>query len=237
MKIALACARIVDRDMEHNLAQMEKYMAKASDAGACLVCFGEAFLQGFNAFEWDYETDKNLAVSLKSNLFKRIRTMAGKYGIDVLFGYNELDGEKIYSSCALMTPEGIHHNYRRISRGWKEYWKTDDHYREGDCVTPFDYRGRKMVIGLCGDLWDYPDRFRLGEDVLIWPVYVDWTEEEWYGGGRQEYAEQAALCCGNVLYVNSVAENGAFGGALHFKNGSVDSELSINQEGMLLVEI
>ena len=148
MKIALACARIVDRDMEHNLAQMEKYMAKASVSGACLVCFGEAFLQGFNAFEWDYETDKNLAVSLKSNLFKRIRTMAGKYGIDVLFGYNELDGEKIYSSCALMTPEGIHHNYRRISRGWKEYWKTDDHYREGDCVIPFDYRGRKMVIAL-----------------------------------------------------------------------------------------
>ena len=237
MKIALACARIIDRDVERNLAQMEKYMKEASGEGACLVCFGEAFLQGFNAFVWKYETDIKLAVPVESDLFERIRGMSAKYDVDVLFGYNELDGETIYSSCALVTAEGIYHNYRRISQGWKVYWETDDHYREGDSVVPFDYRGKRIVIGLCGDLWDYPERFQLGEDLLIWPVYVSWTEEEWYGGGRQEYAEQAALCCENVLYVNSIAENDAFGGALYFKNGTVEKELPINQEGLLMVEL
>jgi hypothetical protein len=24
------------------------------------------------------------------------------------------------------------HLYRRVSKGWKEYWRTDSHYREGD---------------------------------------------------------------------------------------------------------
>ena len=49
MKIALASARIVDRDIKYNLSRMEHYMTEAKGSGADLVCFGEAFLQGFNA--------------------------------------------------------------------------------------------------------------------------------------------------------------------------------------------
>ena len=62
MKIALASARIVDRDINYNLSQMERYMKEAKAMGADLVCFGEAFLQGFNALSWQYEEDKKIAV-------------------------------------------------------------------------------------------------------------------------------------------------------------------------------
>lgn len=237
MKIALASAKIVDRDIDRNLAEMEKYTAEASAKGAELVCFGEAFLQGFNALSWSFESDRKIAVSADSGIFRRICELTVKYGTDVLLGYNELDGDKIYSSCALISKGALYHNYRRISRGWKEYWKTDDHYREGGLVEPFDYRGMKCVIGLCGDLWEYPERFALGEDMLIWPVYVDWTKEEWYGGGREEYAEQANLCCKHVLYVNSFGDDGPLGGAMHFTDGSVREELPIGNEGLLIVEL
>ena len=57
MKFALASARIVDRDINCNLSQMERYMKEAKEVGADLVCFGEAFLQGFNALSWQYEED------------------------------------------------------------------------------------------------------------------------------------------------------------------------------------
>lgn len=237
MKIALACAKIADRDIEHNLAQMEKFMISASGEGACLVCFGEAFIQGFNAFMWNYEIDIRISLPTDSDVFTRICEMSEKYGIDVLFGYNELEGNHIYSSCALISEGVLHYNYRRISHGWKEYWKTDEHYREGDCVEIIDYRGKKIVIGLCGDLWDYPERFALGEDLLIWPVYVEWTEDEWNNGGKQEYAGQSNLCCENVLYINSIAYGGAFGGAIYFKNGAVKSELPIGHEGILVVDM
>lgn len=237
MKIALASARIVNGDVEKNLAEMERRMIEAAREGAALVCFGEAFLQGFNALSWEFESDRNVAVSTDSEVLGCICAMTEKYRIDVLFGYNELDGEHIYSSCALVADGRIYHNYRRISRGWKEYWKTDVHYLEGNEVVAFGYRGKKCVIGLCGDLWDHPDRFALGEDVLIWPVYVDWTEDEWNNGGRQEYAEQAALCCKNVLYVNSVEAGQAFGGAVYFKDAAAVTELSMNREGLLYVEV
>lgn len=62
MKVALASARIVDRDINYNLSQMEKYMKVAKVMGADLVCFGEAFLQGFNALTWQYEEDKKIAL-------------------------------------------------------------------------------------------------------------------------------------------------------------------------------
>lgn len=60
MKIALASARIVDRDTNYNLSQMERYMKEAKATGADLVCFGEAFLQGFNALSWQYEEDRKI---------------------------------------------------------------------------------------------------------------------------------------------------------------------------------
>lgn len=212
-------------------------MKEAKAAGADIVCFGEAFLQGFNALSWCYEEDKAIAVSMASPELARIRALTTQIGIDALFGYNELDGDHIYSSCALVAGGTVLHNYRRISRGWKEYWKTDEHYREGTGAAVFDYRGKKCAIGLCGDLWDYPDRFSLGEDILFWPVYVCWTKEEWENGGRDDYAHQAGLCCERTLYINSLCDGDAFGGALCFLGGTVQAELPIFSEGLLYIEV
>ena len=162
--------------------------------------------------------------------------MAGAIGIDVLFGYLERDGEALYSSCALIKDGCLAQNYRRISRGWKEFSRTDDHYREGDAVQVFDYRGIPCAIALCGDLWDSPERFALGESLLFWPVYTGWTAEQWNGSEREEYARQAALCCERVLFINSICEGDSLGGAADFIRGSVASELPIGREGLLLID-
>jgi len=237
MKIALASARIVDRDIKYNLSQMQWYMREAKTNGADLVCFGESFIQSFNALSWQYEEDRKMALTTSSQEFTQIKALTKEIGIDVLFGYNELEEDSIYSSCALIADGKIIHNYRRISRGWKEYSKTDEHYKEGSIVEAFDYKGKKCVIGLCGDLWDYPERFALGEDLLLWPVYVCWTKEEWENGSELEYAEQAKLCCENTLYINSICDGDAFGGAAQFFEGKIQRELPILNEGLLYVTI
>ncbi len=236
MKIALASARLVDRDVRHNLSQMERFMKEAKAGGAALVCFGEAFLQGFNALSWDYEADRKIALSTASDEFEQIKAWTKQLEIDVLFGYNELADGFIYSSCALIAEGRLVHNYRRISRGWKEYWKTDTHYREGERPEVFLYRGKTCVIGLCGDLWDAPEQFAMGEELLFWPVYVSWTREEWENDGKLEYAQQAGLCCGKTLYVNALADGDAFGGAALFSGGAIQSEWPLFKEGLLYVE-
>lgn len=237
MKIALASARMVDRDINYNLSQMERYMKKAKAMDADLVCFGEAFLQGFNALSWQYEEDKKVALNTSSYEFMQIKELTKEIGVDVLFGYNEIEDDILYSSCALISNGEIIHNYRRISRGWKEYSKTDEHYKEGSSVEVFDYKDKKCVIGLCGDLWDYPERFALGEDLLFWPVYVCWTKEEWENGSKFEYAEQAVLCCKNTLYINSICDGDSFGGVAQFFGGKIQKELPMFNEGLLYVTI
>ena len=82
MKIALASARTVDRDIAHNLSQLERYTKEAKAAGADLVCFGEAFLQGFNALSWQYEIDKTIALTTSSAEFAHIQSLTKKTGID-----------------------------------------------------------------------------------------------------------------------------------------------------------
>lgn len=237
MKIALASTRIVNRDLEYNLSQMERYMIEAQKKGADLVCFGETFLQGFDSLTWRFDSDKSIAISTNSKVFEQIKQLSLKHKIDVLFGYIELDGDSLYSSCALISSGKLHHNYRRISIGWKEYTQTDKHYQEGNSVEVFDYKGKKCAIGLCGDLWDYPERFNLGEDLLFWPVYVSYSVEEWENGAKIEYAEQGAKCCKNTLYINSVCDDDALGGVAFFENGAVKKELPINNDGILIVEV
>ena len=237
MKIALASARIRNRDIRYNLSQMERYMLAAKQAGAELVCFGESFLQGFDALTWRFSDDQAMAISTDSGLFAGICHMSAKHSIDVLFGYVERSGDALYSSCALIADGKLHHNYRRISKGWKEYTKTDAHYREGGAVEVFHYKGKNCVIGLCGDLWDYPARFDLGADLLFWPVYTCWTAAEWESRVKEEYAQQANRCCPNALYVNSICDEDAFGGAAFFERGTVRKELPMGEAGLLFVEI
>ena len=240
MKIALASARFINNDMEFNLAQIKRCMGEAKTRGADLVCFGETFLQGFDALTWDYDRDKDVALSVDSRVFRQLRALTERVGIDLLFGFVEREGESLYSSCALLCGGELVHLYRRISQGWKEYWKTDSHYREGEAVSLFSYRGKQCLIALCGDLWEFPERFRLGEDLLFWPVYVSFTPEEWRERYISEYARQAALACGDVLLVNSLAaspDGAAFGGCFRFLDGTVEAMLPPEEEGLLLVEI
>lgn len=240
MKIALASAKCVNRDLLFNLEQIEKYMRLAKDRGADLVCFAEAFLQGFDAFEWKYEIDRNMAVSLESDLFRRVCGLTKDIGVDLMFGFLECEGENLYSSCALMGNGALIHLYRRISKGWKEYTKTDAHYKEGASADVFQYRGRKCLVALCGDLWDDPEQFKKGQEILFWPVYVNFATEEWEREFLDEYIEQAALAGSAVLMVNAVTEEPdekAFGGCYHFENGVARAALPMGEEGILVVDV
>ena len=232
MKIGLASYECRMNDIEFNLAQIEKAVAGSGDAE--LVCFGEAFLQGFAAVTSDYTTDIGLAVGQDSLPMTRIRALSSEYRKAIMVGYIEKDGEDIYSSYALIEEGEIIHNYRRISKNWKDYEITNEHYREGNDTKPFLFRGVEMNTALCGDLWIYPEAFRCS-GLLIWPVYVnfDLDEEE-----SAEYAKQAALACERTLLVNPLSKEPlSRGGAFFFENGKIEKKLALDQEKLLIVEI
>ena len=236
MRIGLVSYRCENRNTAFNMSQIELAM-KRSEGKVEMLCFGEAFLQGFDALCWDYDTDRKTALELSSEAMARLKTWTVQYGICLAAGYIERDQEKLYSSYVVIADGKIIHNYRRISKGWKEYSKTDEHYCEGNLTEPFRVQGKDMMIALCGDLWDYPDRFRT-EHLLLWPVYVDYTMEEWDSGVLNEYAAQADLAASDVLMINPMDNKPVnHGGSFHFRNGRAIERIPFDQEGILIVEI
>ena len=218
------------------MKQIELAMRR-SEGKADLLCFGEAFLQGFDALCWDYEADKAVALEQSSETISQLRNWTVKYGISLITGYIEKVREKLYSSCVVISDGEIVHNYRRISKGWKEYSKTDAHYCEGNKTDSFCLQGKEITLALCGDLWEFPDRFRT-DKLLIWPVYVNFTNEEWKNSAIDEYAAQAALAANDVLMINPIDKEPVnHGGSFHFHNGQTAAKIPFDQEGILIVDI
>ena len=236
MRIGLVSYRCENRNVAFNMSQIERAM-KYAEGKADLLCFGEAFLQGFDALCWDYDTDQRIALKLSSETITRLRSWTVRYGVSLITGYIEKDREKLYSSCVVLSNGEIAHNYRRVSKGWKEYTITDGHYCEGTDTDPFQLNGKAFGLALCGDLWDFPDRFRT-ENLLIWPVYVNYTPDEWNSGVLDEYAAQAALAAKDVLMINPLDRDPAnHGGAFHFHDGQITARHPFDEEGILIVNI
>lgn len=235
MRIGLASYEFRNNDAAFNTAQMERAM-KAAQGKADLLCFGETFLQGFDALSWEYENDKDIAVTADSDVMRRLSDMTLTYGVDLLFGYIERDGDSLYSSCAVIESGKLTHNYRRISKGWKEYSITDGHYREGTDTDGFSYRSQPVKVALCGDLWDFPERFQT-DGLLIWPVYVNFELEDW-PRYEVEYAAQAALAARRTLMVNPISSGPvSHGGAFCFVDGKIEKKLAYDTEGILAIEV
>lgn len=235
MKIGLASYEFKNNDIAFNISQIEKAM-KAARGAVDLLCFGEAFLQGFDSLCWNYENDRDVAVSSDSKIMQQLCDLTVQWGTDLLFGYIEKENDSIYSSCAVIVKGKLIHNYRRISKGWKEYSITDEHYKEGVSAEAFLYHGQSVMIALCGDVWDFPERFKT-DGLLIWPVYVDFELDEW-AQYEKEYAEQAFLAAGKTLMINSISANPqSHGGAFCFVDGKIEKALAYDLEDVLVVEV
>lgn len=235
MKIGLASYKFINNDLAFNISQMEKAM-KLVQGKVDLLCFGEAFLQGFDALNWNYENDKHIAISVDSEIMQCLCDITLQYKVDILFGYIEKFNDSLYSSCAVIEKGKLVHNYRRISKGWKEYNITDSHYKEGTNTSEFIYHGQSIVIALCGDMWDYSESFKTN-NLLIWPIYVNFTLDEW-AQYEVEYAEQAYLAAKQTLMINSISENPkSHGGAFYFVDGKLEDKIEYDIENILVVEI
>ncbi len=234
MRIGLASFRVENRNILFNISQIER--AIKDNAGKVdLLCFGEAVLQGFDSLSWKYEEDKDIAIDRNSEVMKKLKNYSLQYDMGIAFGYIEREGENLYSAYAVIDSGSIVHNFRRISRGWKDFYLTDNHYLEGNDVTEFCFRGRKMMLGLCGDLWDYPERFKT-DNLLIWPVYVNFGLDEWKKE-MLDYAEHASAIADDAFMINPIDNNPVnHGGAFHFHKGRILENSPFDKESVLIIQ-
>ena len=104
---------------------------------------------------------------------------------------------------------------------------------------------KNITVGLCGDLWFDENAEainQLNADLVFWPVYTDYSCEEWNTTIKEEYAEQAGKIQTKVLYVNSYCldkdgDDIARGGAAVFRGGKILEEIPSGKEEVLVVEL
>lgn len=244
MKYALAAVGFIDGDTEYNKAALADVLKKCAGK-ADVAIFGEAFLQGFYSLNFMVQHDRAVTFSRDDIIIREICNMAKEYAVAVSFGFAEKDGDVFFSSQMTIDKKGrIVDLYRRVSPGWKEPFAGRE-YCEGDGFHTFDFLGKKVAVGLCGDLWYEENIARINElkpDVVWWPVYTDYNYSEWNNTAKFEYAEQAGKIKAPVLYVNSLCidksdcDKVAKGGAALFDNDSIKEELPAGKEGILIVE-
>ncbi len=240
MKIGLASAMSVDNDVESNLDEIRNVVSERSKQ-MDLLCFGEAFLQGFNALTWEHDKDKGIAISMDSNVIETIKLLAKENNVGIGFGFFELDKStsSIYCSYMVVNHEGgcVHH-FRRVSKGWKEAHKTDYHYREGNRFTVFTYQEKRIVLALCGDLWSEENVCKINaleKDFVLWPLHIDYTADQW-NNELDDYIEQASKVNAPVLMVNNMSQT-SLGGAYCFDNNDIVDSLQLGKNGVLVVDI
>lgn len=241
MNIALVAKRFINNDTEYNLnviiQTIYQLMGKVD-----LICFGESFLQGFDCLSWNFDKDKEIAVTKNSSEIKLIKKTAKRCKVAVAFGYIELLDEKLYSSYQVISNTGKEIvNYRRMSIGWKEKI-ADNHYCEGTEIMSFELTDKTITIGLCGDLWNDEIVEMVSNkscDMVLWPVYVDYSADKWNNKEKAEYAKQAKKLGTDVFFVNSLCDGdeNAKGGAVYFKDGEIISETLPGEESILMMNI
>lgn len=136
MRIALAALGFVNKDINHNKMVMIDTLNNLKNK-VDIVLFGEAFLQGFDSLSFDYEKDKYIPLSIYSDVIREIIETAKNNQIAVSFGFIEKEDNKVYSSQLTIDSEGnIVNLYRRVSKGWKETYATEE-YCEGSSFSSY----------------------------------------------------------------------------------------------------
>jgi N-carbamoylputrescine amidase len=240
MKIGLVSCLMKNNDIKHQLAQIEYYVSTNNNCD--LICFGESFLQGFEGLTWSYDEDIKRALDQDDPIILHIGELAKNYNCGISFGFIEKENGAIYSSNMVIGSKGdVIDVFRRVSNGWKEA-VANSMYKEGNGFHTFTYMDKVLGVAICGDVWY--DHFlkkleQMEMDVLLWPLYVDFSIEQWNKSFQYEYAERLQNLPNPALMINSFVEDsqGAKGGCYVFYQNRIDSSLLMGDIGILEFEL
>lgn len=243
MKICLSAEVSSLHELGDNLRSFGTEARRAKEAGADLLLFGEAYLQGFDALSFDYPSDIFRCLGTAAPEIAAIKRLAQELQLAIGFGFYENAEGGIYSSYMVVDKSGqTAGHYRRQSPGWKAPEACAD-YREGNGFETFVLEGRKFCIMICGDFWEDSLLTALAEedsraDAFIWPVHTDFSPEKWSSSENEAYRGRTAILAKPVFFINNYVEDEgrAKGGACVWRQGKELAGLPMGKPGRLLFD-
>ncbi len=219
MKIALAQIDTTIGDFAGNVSKIVQTAEQARDRGADLVLFPELAIPGYPAhdlLERRRFIDQNLDA---------LYTVADKVkGIAVVVGFAERSerewGKKLYNSAALIDNGKIISIHRKCLLPTYDVFDESRYFDPADGPTVAVYKGIKIGITICEDIWNDPDfwpqrKYPLdptselvaqGAEIIVNIAASPFTIEKRLL--RREMLKATAIRHGKpLLFVNSVGGN------------------------------
>ena len=249
MRAALAVPRLV-RDADANCDKVVAMIGQAAARRADLVLFPEAVLTGLINND-DPLHDLPLGQEVLGAMIGRIAAAAAQQKIHVCLGLLEREGEKLFDSSLLIDDRGaavLH--YRRISLGWHGFAPDAATHCYGEGVPHADTRFGRVVMLICGDLFDdgiLDAARRSRPDLLLYPFARSFDDgsadqQRWDSDEIPDYAQRVQQLGATALmanYLGSTADDDAsFGGAAVVSaTGRLVASLPLGQEGLLVADL
>jgi predicted amidohydrolase len=147
MKLAVCQMPDVQGDVARTTDLMHAFTADATRQGAGLVCFPEAFLQGYDL---DPSHVARTAMEVHSSAFNHVLTQLTALDPVIVFGWLERDGDRCYNAAVAIEHGQILARYRKAHLLPAE----QSVFAAGHECPVFDVHGIRVAILICHDLTD-----------------------------------------------------------------------------------
>lgn len=138
--------------VSHNIERISNIISKID---AEIVVLPELCFTGYTF------TSRDEAISLGETdrdgfTLQRIRELAAKKNMGIVYGFPELDEGRLYNSCAFVDPEGKASVYRKLHL----YYYEKEWFSPGDKqLELIEFRGCRIGLMICFD-WYFPEVMR-----------------------------------------------------------------------------
>jgi N-carbamoylputrescine amidase len=228
LRLGLFTAMPVKWDLEANWRTFEKTLAAHAADGIQLVVTPECFLDGYvtPAKDWTPERFAAIAQDASASVYiKRLRELAARYKMYIVFGLTENRGGKFYNTALIVDRAG-----NIAGRYSKTHLQNHDlRYAPGDDLPVFDTPWGKVGILICADR-RWPETARVlrlkGARIVLIPSYGMWgLDNEWWMRTRAyENENYVAFAHPQVAFVAD-------------PKGGIAARLQSNVPGMLVCDV
>ncbi|NVL89588.1 MAG: NAD+ synthase [Desulfobacterales bacterium] len=216
MKIALAQINPTIGDFEHNTEKMTASIEKAVNHSCDLIVFSELVICGYPAGELLNKKD-----FVAANLNHLRKMIDSTKGIGVICGFVDKNTDQQLYNSALLFDKGeiLHQVYKRVLPACGIFDERR-YFERGTEWSSFSYKGRKIGLTICEDIWDDKGFFSRRHDPVDQAarmakegadLIINISASPYYAGKR----ELKLGVLGNIakkykvplLYVNQVGGN------------------------------
>ena len=194
---------------KNNAERIRDYAISAAKGGADIVVFPEMALTGYDVDSEKQGSERMqivLAETVPGPSTDIIKEVATRYGVYIVFGMPEKQGNAVYNSAVVVMPDGKTASYRKIHPfGNENTW-----CKKGDSPLIINTQWGPIGIGICFDSYQFPElvRYYAAKGCRLYvnctAQYSDPQENTGAGSFDQFYlATLGSIALANDIYVVS----------------------------------